>query len=304
MPVWISGNGTPPSFRASDLWRFNSSHGYHIQTAETQETETITIIYNSIMRKKYTKELLLEIVSGSKSIAEVLSKLSLSYSGGNYTYIFSKLKQYNISTSHFLGKRSNLGKSSKNKKSAKDILVLLPESSYREKSKLLKRSLLESGRNYKCDISECSVNGIWHSKEITLHVDHIDGNFLNNRIDNLRFLCPNCHSQTSNFGSLKYKQYFNCVICNKEIKKNKSGKCFSCVQKVKRKRNTLPRQSQRKVERPTKEELEILIQIKPMTQIAKDYGVSDTSIRKWAKSYNIELKNMLGYWSKVKHNKI
>ena len=41
-----------------------------------------------------------------------------------------------------------------------------------------------------------------------------------------------------------------------------------------------------------------------MTQIAKDYGVSDNSIRKWAKSYNIELKNMLGYWSKVKHNKI
>lgn len=76
------------------------------------------------------------------------------------------------------------------------------------------------------------------------------------------------------------------------------------MQKVKRKRNTLPRQSQRKVERPTKEELEILIQTKPMTQIAKDYGVSDTSIRKWAKSYNIELKNMLGYWSKVKHNKI
>lgn len=58
-----------------------------------------------------------------------------------------------------------------------------------------KRLLIES-QGYKCD--ECSISE-WHSKPITLELEHIDGNNRNNSLDNLRLLCPNCHSQTSTF---------------------------------------------------------------------------------------------------------
>ena len=46
---------------------------------------------------------------------------------------------------------------------------------------------------YEC--SECKINS-WNGKSLTLHCDHIDGDRKNNHIDNLRWLCPNCHSQT------------------------------------------------------------------------------------------------------------
>lgn len=49
--------------------------------------------------------------------------------------------------------------------------------------------------------TECGITNIWQSKPLTLHVDHIDGNSDNNATDNLRLLCPNCHSQTDTWGS-------------------------------------------------------------------------------------------------------
>lgn len=61
--------------------------------------------------------------------------------------------------------------------------------------------MLDSGVEYKCDL--CGID-TWMDAPITLDVDHIDGNYLNNLVDNLRFLCPNCHSQTDTFGFKGY----------------------------------------------------------------------------------------------------
>lgn len=53
--------------------------------------------------------------------------------------------------------------------------------------------------NHKC--AECGCGEVWNGKKITLPIDHIDGNWRNNSPNNLRPLCPNCHSQTDTFGS-------------------------------------------------------------------------------------------------------
>lgn len=57
--------------------------------------------------------------------------------------------------------------------------------------------MLESGILYTCAF--CGNDGSWQGVPLTLEVDHLDGDFLNNRLENLRFLCPNCHRQTPNF---------------------------------------------------------------------------------------------------------
>lgn len=145
---------------------------------------------------KYTKEVLEDLVKESYSVAEVIRKLGLKVAGGTHSHISRRIKQFDIDTSHFLGQSSNKGKAPPTKLKANEILVLDEDLHYRKKSYQLKRAMLEMGVSYEC--SECGIKD-WQGKEIALHVDHIDGNWTNNLISNLRFLCPNCHSQTDNF---------------------------------------------------------------------------------------------------------
>lgn len=143
---------------------------------------------------KYTKEVLSEAVENSLSVAGVLRYLGLKQAGGTQAHISRRIKEFGIDTSHFTGARWNKGKTFKKlQKSSEDILVMLPVGSKRTKRKLLLRAMLESDTIYKC--VGCGNDGEWMGNSLTLEIDHIDGDWLNNKIENLRFLCPNCHSQ-------------------------------------------------------------------------------------------------------------
>ena len=70
---------------------------------------------------------------------------------------------------------------------------------------MLKRALLEAGVPYECAM--CGLDGTWQGAPLTLEVDHIDGDFYNNLLENVRFLCPNCHRQTPNFAGRSKNRY-------------------------------------------------------------------------------------------------
>ena len=74
---------------------------------------------------------------------------------------------------------------------------MLPYGHRREKPHRLRRALLELGRAYACAL--CHNAGTWSGRPLVLVIDHINGDFHDNRSDNLRFLCPNCHAQTPNY---------------------------------------------------------------------------------------------------------
>ena len=64
---------------------------------------------------------------------------------------------------------------------------------YFQTGKVKKKLIQEKVFDYKC--VECGISE-WNGKQIVLHLDHIDGDSSNHKKTNLRFLCPNCHSQT------------------------------------------------------------------------------------------------------------
>jgi hypothetical protein len=148
--------------------------------------------------EKYSKEKLEEAVSVSVSFAEVARKFGIKPHGGAQSHIKQKAIRLGIDYSHFKGQSWSKGRSFGNRrKSPCDILILSPKGSNRAHAYQLRRALVESGVEERCAI--CGQIPSWNGLSLQLEIDHIDGNYLNNLITNLRFVCPNCHSQTANY---------------------------------------------------------------------------------------------------------
>jgi Zn finger protein HypA/HybF involved in hydrogenase expression len=157
------------------------------------------------MTSKYSKEMLEPIVIESISIAEVLKKLGLKYAGGNYAYVKKMIDKCGISTSHFLGQGHNKGKKAINAYTKETFIKeLLKESENGSKGTFLKKMLFKF--ELKKDV--CEVCGIseWMNKKLSLQLEHINGNHFDNRLENLKILCPNCHSQTETYSGKKNKR--------------------------------------------------------------------------------------------------
>lgn len=160
------------------------------------------------IRRKYTRELLEEVVANSSSVADVLRRLGLNQAGGTHAHISRTIKAFEIDTSHFgTWKRTN--DSNKRRLRPEQILVRLTPGSTRQKPRLLHRALRESGRPYRCAL--CNLDGSWQGAPLRLEIDHIDGDFHNNEAWNLRFLCPNCHTQTETFSGRTRGKFVNQV---------------------------------------------------------------------------------------------
>lgn len=134
-----------------------------------------------------------KVVSKSISIRQVLINLGYAPKGGNYRTIKNRISKLNISTSHFLGKGANKGQTFGPKRPLKDYLL----NKFSIKSISLKKRLINE-KLLKKECSNCK-NSTWLGNSIPLEIDHIDGNHENNNLENLRLLCPNCHSLTPTF---------------------------------------------------------------------------------------------------------
>jgi 5-methylcytosine-specific restriction endonuclease McrA len=147
-------------------------------------------------KRQYTNEQVIEAAKNSTSIRQVLSKLGLKEAGGNYRCIKNLMKKLNIDTSHFLGKRNNLGKKFGPKRATEEYLNNEASiNSYKLKKRLISEGYFEH-KCHRCNKTE------WFGEKIPLELHHKnDSN--DNSLENLELLCPNCHALTPNYRAKK-----------------------------------------------------------------------------------------------------
>lgn len=146
--------------------------------------------------RKYSDAEIRDIASGCSSVSQVIRKLGLRVTGSNHTSIKRRLTEVEISFGSGLTDRP---RHSSNRKTADEILVRLPPNSCRKAAPMLRRALAEIGVPNECAL--CGQSPEWMGRPLTLEVDHIDGDPMNNERWNLRVVCPNCHTQTESFGN-------------------------------------------------------------------------------------------------------
>lgn len=230
------------------------------------------------MRKKqiYTESDLIDATKKSLSYTQVVKRLGIPYCGSTHARIKKEISNLNIDVSHFTGMLWSKGKTllDDERLSDRNKNEIFVENSKFSKSYIRnlikKKNLIE----YSCQL--CNNNGIWNDKKLNLQLDHINGISTDQRLENLRFLCPNCHSQTDNFGSknIKNKCIINtCEICKIEIS-NISKKCVKC--------NSITRKTYKF---PGSEKLKesLTMYENDLNLVAKNFSVTATTVRKWIK---------------------
>ncbi len=134
----------------------------------------------------------------SRTVGEVARKLKCNHSGGGYLVLKRAAQQLNLPVDHLIKYGLNAGPGYNHIKFIPLSEILIKNSTYTNIARLKIRLLREGILKAECYAEDCGLT-CWKGKTISLQLDHINGNKLDHRMENIRLLCPNCHSQTETF---------------------------------------------------------------------------------------------------------
>jgi transposase-like protein len=242
---------------------------------------------------RYTEEEARAAVGASKSYSEVLRRLGMRPAGGNHALLRRYVDEvWRIPTDHFDPGAAATRNLHRSPKPLAEILV--PHSTYSRGK--VKQRLFEAGlKDRACEM--CGQDECWRGRRMSLILDHVNGVPDDNRIENLRIVCPNCAATLDTHCGRKNRMQRpirSCKRCGREFtaKYRRHAYCSQACG-VRWDRSVLrgrPNLQARKVERPPYERLMEEIEAMGYVAVGCKYGVSDNAVRKWVRFYRRQLE--------------
>jgi hypothetical protein len=234
---------------------------------------------------RYSEAELRELVPRATSLTEVLRHFGLRPAGGNHRLLRRWLDEWGISTEHFVGTPPGPPR--------RDPIplaqVLITGSTYHRGQ--LKRRLYEEGlKERRCE--ECGQDEEWRGARLALILDHINGIADDNRLENLRIVCPNCAATFETHCGRQNRlpeEPRECLRCGEKFRsRSRFQKYCSRYCGSRYDRHGLVRPGARRVVRPPYEHLVAEVQETSWSAVGRKYGVSDNAVRKWVRAYERE----------------
>lgn len=211
-----------------------------------------------------------KVVKESKTKTECLIKMGLRAAGGNYKTITKYIEEYQISTEHFDIHQARIYKMNQiNSERKIPLSEILTENSTYNRHRLKERLYDENIKLRQCEL--CGQGEIWNGMKMSLIIDHINGIWDDNRIENLRIVCPNCNATLPTHCGKNRRN----IVDKEKI----DGRKIMTDTKLKFYENS------RKTQRPDYNTLKTEIDNLGYVKTGKKYGVSDNAIRKWLRFY-------------------
>jgi hypothetical protein len=227
-------------------------------------------------------------IAASRSYAEALRRLGMRAGGGNWR----TLQRYATSVWHipvdhfdpFAAQRAAMGRG---RIPARPLAELLTEDSRCSRGSL-KRRLYASGlKQRQCEL--CGQGEQWRGRRMALILDHINGVGSDNRLENLRIVCPNCAATLDTHCGRNIASVRACATCGASFKpSNRAQRHCSRTCGGLSDAARAEQAARRRVERPAYEELVALVAATSWSAVARRYGVSDNAVRKWVRAYERE----------------
>jgi hypothetical protein len=231
---------------------------------------------------RYTEAELREVVARAHSLSEVLRHFGLRPAGGNHKHLRRWLDTWGISTEHFT---LEWPQPPRGRIPLAEILV---EHSTYGRGHLKNRLYAEGIKERRCEL--CGQGEEWRGRPMSLILDHVNGVADDNRLENLRIVCPNCAATLD-------------THCGRHNRRMEQRACQHCgtqyVVKTRRQRFCSRRCNidankartafaMRRVERPPYEQLVAEVAATSWSAVGRKYGVSDNAVRKWVRAYERE----------------
>lgn len=225
----------------------------------------------------------------SFSWAEALRRLGMRPAGGNGKTLQRYARDvWSIPTDHFDQDRRR-----RSRHRATPLAEILVEGSTYNRGSLKRRLYSEGLKERRCEL--CGQDEMWQGRRMALILDHINGIGTDNRLVNLRIVCPNCAAtlETHCGRNVAHEVVeLNCERCGRRFARRHRTQRFcsrECGTRWPRPPHE-PRPAARRVERPPYEQLVREIAETSYVAVGRKYGVSDNAIRKWLRAYERELE--------------